>query len=368
MTSLLYRSFNHIKRNITSTQFKHIGSGAKSLPGALRMGGQVAFYSIPVTQEEEPQRPQRAYLYVPSSSTKMLQKSLTSNADTLIYDLEDSVAPLQKQAARENLVKFLNDPSLAESLPTTDRISVRVNSIDTPFFEDDITAVLSIPTVRMLVLPKIHSTAGLDRVSKTISQRSITRSVLGPFKVVASIESARGLWDVGEIAGWKSRDGVASICALLFAAEDFCADTSIVRTSSRQELLYPRAKIALAAKAFGIQSIDMVCVNYKDTDVLLSECEEGHRLGFNGKQAIHPNQVDIIQRTFVPTEKEIFRAATILHQMAISHASEKGAFGLDLGDGKGGMEMIDAPMLKQAENTIRLAKVAGLKIPDIASS
>jgi len=107
----------------------------------------------------------------------------------------------------------------------------------------------------------------------------------------------------------------------------------------------------------------MVCVNYKDGEVLKDECEEGRRLGYNGKQAIHPDQVPIIQNTFVPTEKEIERAAKILRQMEDSHADSKGAFGLDLDDGKGGKEMIDAPMLKQAEATIRLAKAAGLLVP-----
>jgi len=321
--------------------------------------------AIPL-QEDDHLRPKRAYLYVPSSSTRMLEKSLSSKSDTFIYDLEDSVAPSQKDTARENLVKFLGSDASVKANLASERISVRVNSIDTPYFEDDISAVLTIPAVRMLVLPKIHSTADLDRVSKTISQRSHMRPELEPMGVVASIESAKALWAVGDIAAWKSIDGVACVKALLFAAEDFCADTSIIRTGMREELLYPRAKIALAAKAFGVQAIDMVCINYKDPDVLRSECQEGRRLGFDGKQAIHPDQVDIIQNTFVPTAGDILRAAKILHQMELSHAAAKGAFGLDLGDGKGGKEMIDAPMLKQAEKTIRLAKAAGLEIPSVA--
>jgi len=98
-----------------------------------------------------------------------------------------------------------------------------------------------------------------------------------------------------------------------------CADTSILRTRSRQELLYTRSQIAIAAKAFGLESVDMVCVHYKDLDYLKEECEDGRRLGFSGKvhslffflqdvllpfsqQAIHPSQVDTIQSTFVPSE------------------------------------------------------------------
>ncbi|TFY76212.1 hypothetical protein EWM64_g7799 [Hericium alpestre] len=152
-----------------------------------------------------------------------------------------------------------------------------------------------------------------------------------------------------------------------FAAEDYCADTSVIRTRSRQELLYTRSKIVNVAKAFGLHAIDMVCVNYKDVDYLKDECADGRRLGFNGKQAIHPAQVDVIHSTFVPTPEEISRAAKILHLMAQTHAAEKGAVGLDMGDEKGSKEMIDAPMLKQAEQTVKAARAAGLEIPHFAS-
>jgi len=170
---------------------------------------------------------------------------------------------------------------------------------------------------------------------------------------------------VGRIAEWKSRiERDAVLTTLLFAAEDYCADTSIIRTPSRLELLYTRSQISLAAKTFGLEAVDMVCVNYKDIDYLKDECKDGRRLGFDGKQAIHPSQVDIIQSTFVPTEKEIRRAAKIVAMMESSHKDKKGAFGLDMGDGKG-MEMIDAPMLKQAENVLRIAKSARLEIPSV---
>ncbi|KAF8513747.1 Pyruvate/Phosphoenolpyruvate kinase-like domain-containing protein [Gautieria morchelliformis] len=337
----------------------YLSSNKSSWRGSFRQR-----YSTAVAEESS--RLQRAYLYVPSSSTRMLEKSVASNADTLIYDLEDSVAPAQKESSRTSLVRFLGGGSDTPKLPPSERLSVRVNAIDTPFFQEDIAAVLKVPIIQTLVLPKIHSTEDLDKMSQIISQCFSSRSTKTPIRVVASIESARSLWSLGDIATWRSREGVATVFALLFAAEDFCADTSIIRTSSREELLYPRSKIALATKAFQLQAIDMVCVNYKDKEILRQECEEGRRLGFNGKQAIHPDQVEIIQGTFVPTAKEIERAARILHQMQISHASSKGAIGLDLGDGKGGREMIDAPLIKQAIQTIRLAKAAGLEVPTVS--
>ncbi|KAI0036474.1 citrate lyase beta subunit [Vararia minispora EC-137] len=292
----------------------------------------------------------------------MLQKSLTTHADTIIYDLEDSVAPSEKDksAARERLSSFLLSTRPSE-LPRSARIAVRLNDITTPFFERDLVA--AVRGIFVPVLPKVHSVDYLARVASVIGSYG-GGPPDGPIELVISVESARSLWNVGSLAGWRDSGNKIAASALLFAAEDYCADTSIVRTFTRQELLYTRSQIVVAAKAFGLEAIDMVCVNYKDTAYLREECEDGRRLGFTGKQAIHPAQVDIIHETFVPTEKEIYRAAKIVHQMEQTHASERGAVGLDLDDGKDGKEMIDAPMLKQAENTLRTARAAGLRIPE----
>ncbi|KAI0731997.1 citrate lyase beta subunit [Fomitopsis betulina] len=321
----------------------------------------------------ESQRKQlnRSYLYVPAASERMLQKSLTTTSDVIIYDLEDSVPPTKtdKEGARERLARFFQTKTRTE-LPHPDRVAIRLNSTNTPFFEDDLAAALQIPSIRTLVLPKVHSVHDLHHVSRAIHSHSQYKSTRDPTEqplhIVASIESARALVNLATIAGWQSEFGPSlrvSLSALLFAAEDYCANTSIIRTRSRQELLYTRSQIAITAKAFGLDAVDMVCVNYKDLDYLKEECEDGRRLGFNGKQAIHPAQVDIIQSTFVPTEQEILRAARIVKRMEQAHGAQRGAIGLELEGG--GKEMIDAPMLLQAQNTVRLAKASGLPIPDV---
>lgn len=102
----------------------------------------------------------------------------------------------------------------------------------------------------------------------------------------------------------------------------------------------------------------MVCVRYKDLETLEDECIDGRQLGFTGKQAIHPTQVKVINSTFVPTREEIVRAARILEEMQRAHEAEIGAIGLD-------GQMIDAPMIKQAQKIINLAKTAGLEIPSL---
>ncbi|KAI0712220.1 citrate lyase beta subunit [Earliella scabrosa] len=312
----------------------------------------------------------RSYLYVPATAERMLEKSLSTPSDVIIYDLEDSVppSPADKTSARARLAHFLSTRS--GSLPSSERIAVRLNSNTTPFFADDILQAMRLPCIRTLVLPKVHSAQDLHHVSEEIYMAYRAhkfRSPDGPpVQLVASVESAKAMYNLGEIAAWQSRWGAATggtLAALLFAAEDYCADTGIIRTKSRQELLYTRSHIVVTARAFGLRAIDMVCVNYKDLDHLRDECEDGRRLGFTGKQAIHPSQVDTIQSTFVPSSKEILRAARILRQMEKAHLSHKGAAGLELEGG--GMEMIDAPMIKQAENIVRIAKAAGLPIPEV---
>lgn len=310
---------------------------------------------------------QRSYLYVPAASDRLLAKSLSFDIppDIVIYDLEDSVPPSaqDKHNARRRLCHFLNSIP-PDKVPTPKRVAVRVNDVTTPFFESDISEILKSPAVGTLVLPKIHSTEDLDHVSRAIHEHSTSSC---PPRIVASIESARSVWNLREIVQWKSKFGAqkgGQLGALLFASEDYCADTSVVRTTSRQELLFVRSQIVIAVKASGLEAIDMVCIDYKDSGYLRDECEDARRLGFTGKQVIHPAQVEIVNATFLPTEKEILRAAKIIHRMDAAYASEKGAFGLEAEDG--GKEMIDAPMLKQAKNTIRLARAAGLEIPKVS--
>ncbi|KAL1664234.1 Pyruvate/Phosphoenolpyruvate kinase-like domain-containing protein [Schizophyllum commune] len=303
----------------------------------------------------------RSWLYVPSSSDKMLAKSKEVGSDMVIYDLEDSVSPVpaDKERARVRLQSFLEHE---ERTLDRRRVAVRVNSVSTKFFEEDMAYVLRSPVVSTLVLPKVNSTKDLNHVSNVI--RELTRVDPGRgLRLVASIESAQALWNIGSISHWKSEHGPlmgGQLSALLFAAEDFCADTGIIRTHSRRELLYTRSQIVIAAKAHGIEAIDMVFKHYKDPEELKEECKDGRNLGFNGKQAIHPVQVETIQSTFVPTEQEILRAAKIVHQLDAAYASTMGTGAVGI-DG----EMIDAPMLKQAEKVISMAKAAGLTIPHV---
>ncbi|KAF7797029.1 hypothetical protein EIP86_008221 [Pleurotus ostreatoroseus] len=296
---------------------------------------------------------------------RMLAKSLSTPSDVIIYDLEDSVPPSvrDKDSARSRLGDFLRVRYRrhigTDELPSPDKIAVRVNSIGTPFFNEDLLQALQADAVRTLILPKIHSAQDLNVVSRQIyshlqsTSASVSHQRAKPLQLVASIESAAALYHIGEIAGWQSEFG---------------------------PLLGGKLTALLVNVVQAYTYSTKVCVNYKDLDYLKDECSDGRRLGFTGKacieeawqfnsthsfllqQAIHPSQVEIIQNTFVPSEKgnlifsrpsllsltyrsEILRAARILHQMELAHKEQRGAAGLATEDG--GKEMIDAPMIKQ---------------------
>ncbi|WVQ98422.1 hypothetical protein IAU59_005545 [Kwoniella sp. CBS 9459] len=295
----------------------------------------------------------RAMLYVPGSNPRMLEKSLSSPADSIAYDLEDAVAPAKKPEARKLIADLLNSDRLPRG-----EVVARINAVGTGFEEDDLNAVLPTKNLSAIALPKTNSPehiAYLISRINTLAPPHKRSDGPEPIKIIAMIESAKAMIGIEGIAA----SGKGHLDALLFAAEDYCADVGLIRTPSRQELLYPRSKLVTTAKAFGLQAIDLVCVNYKDKEALREESEEGRRLGFDGKQAIHPEQVDVIHQSFAPSEKDILKAARVKFSFEYYNRAGKGAYTLD-------GAMIDAPVYKQAIKVLAQAESAGLPIPEIS--
>ncbi|KDN53391.1 beta subunit of citrate lyase [Tilletiaria anomala UBC 951] len=301
-------------------------------------------------------------LYVPGSSEKMIKKSQESDSDCIIFDLEDSVAAHRKGAAREAVLHGLN----AAPRPGPE-LAVRINppSGDHSIASDDLDIILPSRQLQAIVMPKVESS---DDVKMVLDKAEHLRQDYdAPLSLILSVESAASLLNmphiIEEVRSW-GKGHLAFISALLFASEDYCAATSIIRTKSRRELLFPRAHMATIAKAYGLAAIDMVCVDYKDASYLAEECRDGRELGFDGKQAIHPAQVAEIQRAFSPSEADVLRAARIKHAYEQSVKDHKGAVGMKEGDS---MVMIDAPMLKQASDTLAKARIGKMKIPDVST-
>ncbi|WFD29406.1 hypothetical protein MSPP1_000415 [Malassezia sp. CBS 17886] len=311
-------------------------------------------------------RVRRALLYVPGSAERMLVKvrrgrhrspqSHRLPADTLVYDLEDSVADHRKGAARELVLQVL-----CAAPRDTPELAVRINapSVDSALATTDLDVVLPSQRLQALVVPKVET---LDDVT-LVAQRVLSaqsHSSDAPLALLLSVESACALVHLAgllpnaqALLSSHPFNGAVEIAALVFASEDYCAATGIRRTPTRSSLLYPRSHIVTVAKAFGLQAIDMVCIDYKDAAYLAEECEDGAGLGFDGKQAIHPSQLAKIRRAFEPSEKELAEAHAILDAHNAAREQHRGAVGLELSER---MVAIDAPMLLQAHRTIERAK------------
>ncbi|KAJ3951512.1 hypothetical protein N0V92_012075 [Colletotrichum tropicale] len=302
----------------------------------------------------------RALLYVPSSSEKMLTKSLGLKSDNVTYDLEDSVTPSLKAQARGQLRSFLSNQTSRP--PSISELAVRINAVETKFALDDLTTLGSLPNVDAIVVPKVNSAADLTYVTdvlRHVAPERHTASSENPVKIIALIESARSVMNLAEIC-----KASPYLSGLVFAAEDFALDLSLTRTPSLTEFLYARSAIVTAAKAADLPSaIDLVCTSYKGDEGLKRLEEEslgGKSMGFNGKQCIHPNQVELVQKMFAPGEKEVEWAVRITIADEKANAAGRGAWTLD------GM-MIDAPVTGKAKAIIAKAEKCDLDVARLRS-
>jgi citrate lyase subunit beta-like protein len=171
--------------------------------------------------------------------------------------------------------------------------------------------------------------------------------------MLVGVETAKGILNLKEIAEADKR-----LEAIIFGAEDYAASIGATRKNDATEVLYARSAVVTACAANELQAIDMVYIDFRDVEGLRVEAEEGARLGFSGKQIIHPNQVAAVQEAFTPSEEAIDYAQRVVRAFRASQKEGKGAFALD---GK----MIDMPLLKNAQKVLGRAQAAGKAPPDL---
>ncbi|CDH54133.1 citrate lyase beta subunit [Lichtheimia corymbifera JMRC:FSU:9682] len=319
-----------------------------------RVTSTVQYRAISALPDISSSRSRRALFYVPGSDERKIHKSISVGADCIVYDLEDSVSLNKKGTARHMVIDALeaSEHGKAEK-------AVRINAIGTGLELDDLNVILHSKRLQAIVIPKVQSAKDINFVSRMIDSVAV-ESQRERIRLIASVESALGIMNIREIATADPR-----LDALIFAAEDYCADLGLIRTRRRNEMLFARQTIVNAAGAYGLQSLDLVCVNYQDEDVLREECKEGREFGFTGKQAIHPSQIDIIQEMFLPDPKDLEHAVRILE--GFEHHSEKGVGAFNL-DGKMFvliMHMIDMPVVKWANKIVSRAQAGGMTMPQV---
>ncbi|KAJ3470647.1 hypothetical protein MRS44_000746 [Fusarium solani] len=273
----------------------------------------------------------RSLLYVPGSSQKMLTKSLGMHSDNVTYDLEDSVTPSLKDTARNQLRDHISGLDARPS--GISELAIRINAVSTPFALSDLTALAPLRHVDAVVVPKVNSAADLTFVTDVLRHVAPERhapDAENPIKILALIESARSVMNLSEIC-----KASPYLSGFIFAAEDFALDLSITRTPSLTEFLYAREN--------------------KVSGTLEEECAGGKAMGFNGKQCIHPTQVEVAQRMFAPDQQEVEWAVRVSIADAKASTSGRGAWTLD---GK----MIDVPVVGKANAVIAKAERCGIDV------
>ncbi|EFA09094.2 citramalyl-CoA lyase, mitochondrial [Tribolium castaneum] len=296
--------------------------------------------------------PRRALMYVPGDDLKKVLKAFLLDADSIVLDCEDGVALNKKVQARINIRDILDKGKPQRKRPYD--FAVRINSVASELIKDDLSVLVTGKNLpNTIYLPKVENVQHLETFSGYLDEYVKAQSNIG---LIIAIESAFALVNVVDIckAAIKMSSKFTPV-ALLFGSDDFCASIGAKRTESSFEVTYARQKIVTVAKAFNLQAIDMVYIKYKDPEGLKKQAEEGAQLGFSGKQVIHPDQIDITQKAFMPNPDQIKWAQEILNAFYKHQKEGKGAFSY-----KG--HMIDMPTVKQAQNVVDLANAIMINI------
>lgn len=285
-------------------------------------------------------RMRRSRLYLPGNEPKFYPNAGLHKPDGIILDLEDSVAPSEKEAARY----IVRNTLCAVDFYGAERM-VRINQL--PRGLDDLHFVVP-HNVHVILIPKCESAQTVIDVDEEINIIKAEKNISNNIFLMPIIESALGIIKAYEIASASDK-----VCALTIGLEDYTADLGVERTKEGRESFYARSAIVNAAKAAGVQAIDSVFSDVDDMEGLRESVLEAKSLGFEGKGCIHPRQIQVVHDAFAPTEKEIEKAKKIV--TAFQEAEKKGLGVVALGS-----KMIDAPVVKRAKHIIELAIQNGL--------
>ncbi|MXV64185.1 CoA ester lyase [Natronorubrum sp. JWXQ-INN-674] len=283
----------------------------------------------------------RSVMFTPGDRPEMLRKAPAAGADVIVFDLEDAVAPKRKADARQTVREVLVDPDFDPDC----EVCVRINAAQSTAAAD--LEALFGPAesdngngsdsndddplrLDSVMLPKVDSPSDVRDLVDELATYDVS------LPVFAVIENAAGVLAAPEIAAVPATD------ALVFGAEDLSADLGATRTAEGLEVLYARERVVLAASAHDCTAIDTLVTDFGDETQLHEDTEFSIQLGYDGKLAIHPAQVEPINAAFTPSDEELEWAERVLEAEREADADGRGVFEVD-------GEMIDAPLIAQAE-------------------
>jgi len=287
--------------------------------------------------DAEPGRLRRSLLFVPGAEPRKLERAREAGADTLLFDLEDSVAPQMKGEARAHVAAALRSGGFGDA-----ELAVRVNAPGTPDFEVDVEAVIEAGG-RVLMLPKAENADGVARVAEKLLQCEAGRAG-GLAKLLLLIESPAGVANATSIAAATPR-----VEALCFGHADFSLLVGLAEADASRGIVYhARCSVVIAAKAHGVAPIDCIFPAVKDDDACRADTQLGASLGYEGKMCIHPRQVQIANEVYTPSAAQIDYAQRVIDACERAEAEGRGVFTVD-------DKMIDAPLVAQQRRILQRA-------------
>jgi citrate lyase subunit beta/citryl-CoA lyase len=263
-------------------------------------------------------RPRRSMLYMPGSNARALEKAKTLAADAVILDLEDSVAPDAKEAARDQVVAAVKAGGFGSR-----EVFIRINGVDTPWHADDLSAAAHAAPDAILV-PKVSGPDTLELIGRRLLDMATDHRT----RVWAMIETPLAIFNILSIAV-EARDSESRLAGFVMGTNDLAKETRARLMPGRAPMLAWLSTCVAAARHGGIEIVDGVYNDIGDADGFAAECRQGVELGFDGKTLIHPSQIEPCNRVFSPSADEVAQARKIIAAFDLPENRSKGVVSLD---------------------------------------
>ena len=285
----------------------------------------------------------RSMLFVPGNNPAMVKDAHIYGSDSIIFDLEDAVSPGEKDAARLLVYSALRTIDYGSV-----ELVVRVNGLDTPWFEADVVAMVR-GGIEVIRLPKTETAEDIRTLEALVAATERAAGIPeGRVKLMAALESPLAIINAYEIARSSPR-----LIGIALSAEDFVTSMKTNRSPEGVELFEARGRIVISARAAGVMALDTVFTDINDQEGFLREVRLIKQMGFDGKSVINPNQIPLVHAAFAPTEDEVRKARRVIEAAREAEARGSGVVSLD---GK----MIDKPIVVRAERVLALAGASGI--------
>ena len=263
-------------------------------------------------------RPRRSVLYMPGSNARALEKAKTLPADGVILDLEDSVAPDAKEAARQQVIDVVKAGGFGRR-----EVFIRVNGVDTPWHTDDLTAAAHAAPDAILV-PKVSSPETLELIGRRLLDMHSDHKI----RIWAMIETPLAIFNILSIAA-EAKDSESRLSGFVLGTNDLAKETRARLVPGRAPMLGWLSTCVAAARIYGIDVLDGVYNDIGNAEGFAAECKQGVELGFDGKTLIHPNQIEPCNNAFSPSREEVAMARKTIAAFDLPENKSKGVVSID---------------------------------------